>query len=118
MKSPMGMAVRASLAGRAPAAGGVADAVRDDAGQDEGHARDADHVRRMLGCEALVNVVVDLGEMDRDVQDAADSHEHEPEDHHERQSPELEPEPLYRKHSLQIQPPRRAVKSIDEIGMC
>jgi hypothetical protein len=94
MKSPMGMAVRASLVGRAPAAGGVADAVRDDAGQDEGHARDADHVRGMLGCEARLNVVVDLGEMDRNVQHAADGHQCEAEDHRERQSPES----FYRKH--------------------
>ncbi len=114
MKSPMGMAVRASLAGRAAAAGGVADAVRDDAGQDEGHARDAHHVRRVLGCEAFVRVVVDLGEVDRDVHEAADPHQHEAEDHRERQSPD----PFYRKHALEIHPARRAVKSIEEIGMC
>ena len=94
MKSPMGMAVRASLAGRASTAGGVADAVCDDAGQDEGHARDADHVRRVLGREARASVVVDLGEVDRDVHDAPDDHQREAEEHHERQSPN----PFYRKH--------------------
>ena len=45
-KSPMGIAVRASLCGPRAGGGLAAGAVRDDAGQDEGHAGDAEQVRR------------------------------------------------------------------------
>jgi hypothetical protein len=72
----MGIAVRTSVrGGRAPAASLVASAVDDDAGQDECHARDADHVRPVGGHECLVCVVVDRAEVDHDVEHAANGHE-------------------------------------------
>jgi hypothetical protein len=93
----MGIAVWASLCGRAPAAGLVAGgAVDDDASQDEGHARDADQVRRVGGreCLCLVRVVVDRAEMDHDVHDPAHGHQREAEDHRGREAAD----PFYHEH--------------------
>jgi hypothetical protein len=92
----MGMAVRTSMVGRARAAM-AADAVDDDARQDEGHACDADEVRDVLRREPPVNVVLDRAEVDHDVEHAPDGHRGEADEHHHRKACER-PEPLYRKH--------------------
>lgn len=104
MKSPMGIAVRASLGGRASAALVVASTVQDEARQDESHARDADHVCAVRGEHCAVRVVVDRAEVDDEVQDAARGHQRQADDHRERQAPET----FYHEHVLEIHPPATA----------
>jgi hypothetical protein len=109
----MGIAVRASLGGRATAASLVARAVDDDARQDECHARDSDQVRPVRRHEGLVRVVVGRAEVDDDVHEATHDHQRQAEDHRQRKASER----FYHEHELEIHRRPRAVKSIAQNDM-
>ena len=92
-------------------------AVDHDAGKDDGHARDADQVRQVLGPDALVRVVGCLRrDVDGYVEDAAERHEPEPEKHEEGQ-PREAPDRLYHRHVLEIHLSHRTVNSIAGIRL-
>jgi hypothetical protein len=110
----MGIALETSKRGVAAAV--VADAVSDHARQDECHARDADHVRRVLRDECLVCMVIDGSEVDDDVKRAARGHQHEAEEHHERDSTKAA-SGFYREHALEIHRTKRSVKCIAQFRM-
>jgi hypothetical protein len=111
----MGIVVETSMGRRSGAALG-ADAVRDDAGEDEDHARDGDDVGDVLAPEPLVAVMARRAEMDRDVEKSTSRHEHQTDEDHGRQVPCLLRE-VYRKHVLVIQAGGPIVNCIDSVRM-
>jgi len=94
----------------------AAGTVQDEPRQDERHAGDPHHVRKVLGGQARVGSVSGGTEVNHHVQHATGGHHQQADEHERRQSPERE-QRVYHQHVLVIHRREAAVNCIDRIHM-